>query len=83
MRRGLGEAGAIISVASVHAEQQLHAQSDARVPSEWEDADVARHDGRAQEVLHGGGAVRVAIEDLGRETREQGQDIIQIGLTSI
>lgn len=39
--------------AFVHAEQQLQAQGDARVPPQGKDADVAGHDGRPQEVLHG------------------------------
>ena len=37
------------------------------MPSEGEDADEARHDGRPQEVLHGRGAVRVPIKHLRRE----------------
>lgn len=57
------------SHAFVHAEQQLQAQSDACVPSEGEDADVASHDGRTQEVLHRGGAVGVAIKHLRRGRR--------------
>ena len=43
--------------AFAHAEQQLHAQGNACVPPQREDADVARHDGRAQEVLHRASAV--------------------------
>ena len=35
-----------------HAEQQLYAQGDARVPAQRQDAQVARHDGRPQQVLH-------------------------------
>lgn len=48
--------------AFVHAEQQLQAQSDARVPSQREDANVARHNGRPQKVLHRRGPVRVPIK---------------------
>lgn len=43
-RRGLA--------AFIHAEQQLQAQSNPRVPPEGKDADVARHNWRPQEVLH-------------------------------
>lgn len=65
--RGFGDGGRRGSDAFVHAEQQLHAQGDARVPSEGDDADVARHDGWPQEVLHGRGAVRVSIKHLRRK----------------
>lgn len=64
MGQGLGDGRRRGSDAFVHAEQQLHAQSDACVPSEGEDADVTRHDGRPQEVLHRRGAVRVSIKHL-------------------
>lgn len=43
-RRGLA--------AFIHAEQQLQAQSNTRVPPEGKDADVARHNWWPQEVLH-------------------------------
>lgn len=39
-------------VAFIHAEQQLQAQSNTRVPPERKDADVACHNWRPQEVLH-------------------------------
>lgn len=38
--------------AFIHAEQQLQAQSNTRVPPEGKDANVARHNRRPQEVLH-------------------------------
>lgn len=52
------------SGALVHAHEQLHPQGDAGVPAQRQQADVAGHDGRAQQVLHRGRAVRVPIEDL-------------------
>lgn len=67
--KALGDGGRRGSHAFVHAEQQLQAQSDARVPSEGEDANVARHDGRPQQVLHRRGAVRVSVKHLGRERK--------------
>lgn len=54
------------SAALVHAHQQLHPDGDAGVPAQRQQADVAGHDGGAQQVLHGGGAVRVPVEDLRR-----------------
>lgn len=48
----------------VHAHQQVHPHGDAGVPAQRQQADVASHDGWAQQVLYGGGAVRVPIEDL-------------------
>ena len=65
-----GTAAGEVSDAFAHAEQQLQTQSDACVPSEREDADVTRHDGRPQEVLHRRGAVRVPIEHLRRKERD-------------
>lgn len=50
--------------AFVHAEQQLQAQSDACVPSQREDANVASNNGRPQKVLHRRGPVRVPIKHL-------------------
>lgn len=55
------------SGALVHAHKQLHPHGDAGVPAQRQQADVAGHDGRAQQVLDGGGAVGVPIEDLQRE----------------
>lgn len=52
------------SGALVHAHEQLHPQGDAGVPAQRQQADVAGHDGRAQQVLHRGRAVRVPVEDL-------------------
>lgn len=49
-------------VALVHAHEQLQPQSNARVPAQRKDPDPLRHDGRPQQVLHGGGPVRVPIE---------------------
>lgn len=34
------------------------------MPAQGQQADVAGHDGRAQQVLHRGRAVRVPVEDL-------------------
>lgn len=65
--QGLGDGGRRGSHTFVHAEQQLHAHGDACVPSEWEDADVTRHNGRSQQVLHRRGAVSVSIKHLRRE----------------
>ena len=48
----------------VHAHQQLHPRGDAGVPAQRQQANVTGHDGRAQQVLYCGGAVRVPIEDL-------------------
>lgn len=48
----------------VHAHQQLHPHGDAGVPTQRQQADVASHDGWAQQVLYGGGPVRVSVEDL-------------------
>lgn len=53
------------SDALAHAHEQLHANGDAGVPAQRQQADVARHDGRAQKVLHRGRAVRISVEDLG------------------
>lgn len=61
---------------SVHANQQLHAQSDACVPSQREDAHVTCHNGWPQEVLHRRGAVRVSIKDL-RKRRKVRSDCKQ------
>lgn len=55
------------SGALVHAHEELHPQGDAGVPAQRQQADVAGHDGRAQQVLHRGRAVRIPIEDLKRE----------------
>lgn len=52
------------SGALVHADEQLHPQGDAGVPAQRQQADVAGHDGGAQQVLHRGRAVRVPIKDL-------------------
>lgn len=52
------------SGALAHAHEQLHPQGDAGVPAQRQQADVAGHDGRAQQVLYCGRAVRVPIEDL-------------------
>ena len=71
MGEGLGDGERKGSGAFVHAEQQLQAQSDACVPSQRKDADVACHDGRPQEVLHRRGAVRVSIKHLRRERSER------------
>lgn len=65
--QGLGDSGRTGSDAFVHAEQELQAQSNACVPSEGDDADVARHDGRPQKVLHRRGAVRVSVKHLRKE----------------
>lgn len=56
------------SSALAHAHEQLHPQGDAGVPAQRQQADVAGHDGRAQQVLHRGRAVRVPIEDLQGES---------------
>lgn len=55
--------------AFVHAEQQLQAQSDACVPSQREDANVASNDGRPQKVLHRRGPVRVPIKHLRKDRK--------------
>lgn len=55
------------SAALAQALEELHADGDAHVPAQRDQADVARHDGRPQQVLHRGRAVRVAIENLSRE----------------
>ena len=52
------------SGALVHAHQQLHPHGDAGVPAQRQQADVTSYNGRAQQVLYRGGAVRVPIEDL-------------------
>ena len=53
-----------------HAEQQLHADGDTCVPAQREQTDVASYHGRTQEVLNRGGAVRVPVEHLRRETEQ-------------
>lgn len=50
--QGLGDDDRRRLHAFVHAEKQLQAQSDACVPSQREDANVACHDGWPQKVLH-------------------------------
>lgn len=50
--------------ALVHAHQQLHPHGDASVPAQRQQADVAGHDRRTQQVLHRGGAVGVPVENL-------------------
>lgn len=58
------------SDALAHTHQQLHPDGDAGVPAQRQQADVTRYDGGPQQVLHGGGAVRVPVEDLRkRETK--------------
>lgn len=52
------------SAALAQALEQLHADGDAHVPAQRDQADVAGHDGRPQQVLHRGRAVGVAIENL-------------------
>jgi len=47
----------------VHAHEQLQPHADAGVPAQRQQADVAGHDGGAQQVLDRG-AVRVPVEDL-------------------
>lgn len=59
------------SAALVHAHEQLHPHGDAGVPAQGQQADVAGHDGGAQQVLDRGRAVRVPIEDL-----QRGSDIV-------
>lgn len=52
------------SAALVHAHQQLHPDGDAGVPAQWQQPDVAGNNGWTQQVLHGGGTVRVPIKNL-------------------
>lgn len=66
-RRGLA--------AFIHAEQQLQAQSNPRVPPEGKDADVARHNWRPQEVLHRRRAVRVPVKHLRSESTAAQSDV--------
>lgn len=47
----------------VHAHQQLHPHRNAGVPAQRQKADIPSHNGRAQQVLHCGGAIRVSVED--------------------
>lgn len=69
----VGEAGRGARCTSgtlVHAHEQLHPHSDAGVPPQRQQADVASHNRWAQQVLHSGGSVRVPIKHL-REHRQQ------------
>lgn len=49
--RGLRRAGGG-SAALAQALEELHADGDAHVPAQRDEADVAGHDGRPQQVLH-------------------------------
>lgn len=40
------------SAALAQALEELHADGDAHVPAQWDETDVAGHDGRPQQVLH-------------------------------
>lgn len=74
MGQGLEDSGRRRSGAFVDAEQQLQAQSNACMPSQGEDANVARHDWWPQEVLHRRGAVRVSKKHLKRKRSESSRD---------
>lgn len=54
----------VCSATLAQALEELHADGDAHVPAQRDQADVAGHDGRPQQVLHRRRAVRVAIEHL-------------------
>uniref|UniRef100_A0A8C7E7U6 Uncharacterized protein n=1 Tax=Nothoprocta perdicaria TaxID=30464 RepID=A0A8C7E7U6_NOTPE len=66
-------AGPPRSGALAQALEQLHADGDAHVPAQRDEADVAGHDGGAQQVLHRGRAVRVAVENLEGDVGEGGE----------
>lgn len=67
MRQGRCPGSPPGSAALAQALEELHADGDAHVPAQRDQADVARHDGRPQQVLHRGRAVGVAIENLWKE----------------
>lgn len=53
--------------AFLHAEQKLHSDSDTCVPAQRDDSDVACHNGRTQQVLDRGGAIRITVKHLRME----------------